>query len=73
MECIPYVQFKPAPGTLILQLCRGFCYPKGCAGVVPATTQRVSPRLLPLALVYTTEFHPNGHGKTRTCIPGSCM
>lgn len=45
--------------------------PKGCAGVEPATTQRVSPRLLPSALVYTTEFHPNGHDKTRTCIPGS--
>lgn len=44
---------------------------KGCAGVEPASTQRVSPRLLPLAIVYTTEFHPNGHGKTRTCIPGS--
>lgn len=37
----------------------GFCYPtKGCAGIEPATTQRVSPRLLPSALVYTTEFHP---------------
>lgn len=35
--------------------------PKGCAGVEPATTQRVSPRLLPSALVYTTEFHPMGN------------
>ena len=34
--------------------------PKGCAGIEPATTQRVSPRLLPSAFVYTTEFHPMG-------------
>ena len=27
--------------------------PKGCAGIEPATTQRVSPRLLPSALVRT--------------------
>lgn len=40
--------------------------PKGCAGVEPATTQRVSPRLLPLAFVYTTEFHPNRRERIRT-------
>ena len=32
----------------------GICYPtKGCAGIEPATTQRVSPRLLPSAFVRT--------------------
>lgn len=40
--------------------------PKGCAGIEPATTQRVSPRLLPSAFVYTTEFHPNRRGRIRT-------
>ena len=47
-RCVPSCSFVGDSAT-----------PKGCAGIEPATTQRVSPRLLPSAFVYTIEFHPN--------------